>query len=339
MLDVRRAYILRSILRNQQAFSMAETSNPRCCQFCDRAVAVQYERVLDPQSLEPFQILVCSQCRHGQTWPVPATMDAYYGPQYHGGRHGFTSNYCARRRLRLVSQVAGQGGGRRLLDVGCGDGTFLLGAARAGWAVTGTEMNPDAARAEGLDVYRSVSELSGQAPFDCITLWHVLEHFADPLAELCAIRELLATSGVLVLAVPDADGTQARVWGPYWMHRDVPRHLHHFSRHSLELHLNNAGFTVERWWHGEFEYDLLGWSQSALNRSLPPPNAFFQILTGRETGTRPVNRFVHTSLGTLFCGLGLLPTWWGMLFGRSGTLIVAARPAGQSPRKISGTGI
>jgi len=109
--------------------------------------------------------------------------------------------------------------------------------------------------------------------------------------------------------------------------------LNHFSRHSLELYLSRAGFAVERSWHGEFEYDLLGWSQSALNRWLPPPNVFFEILTGRDPTTRSIDRVAHTFLGTLFCGLGVLPTWWGMLAGSAGTLIVAARTSADESQK------
>jgi SAM-dependent methyltransferase len=300
------------------------------CRLCGRTLVSRFHKVLDPQTREIFQILACPSCRHAQTWPVPAVMESYYGKQYYGGRHGRTADYCACRRLRLVTKISGQGNGRRLLDVGCGNGTFLLKAKDHGWQVQGTEMNPDLARRVGLDVYGSLDEAAAIGPFDCITAWHVLEHFPDPLAELQTIGKLLAPGGSLILAVPDAEGTQARLWGRKWFHLDVPRHLHHFSKRSLDLHLAKTGFAIERVWHGELEYDLLGWSQSALNWLLPHPNMFFEVLTGRTAASGRVKRTAHFFLGVLFCGLALLPTWWGMLVGRAGTLIVAARPCGHT---------
>lgn len=307
---------------------MDQTESLPACRLCGRELAVQLAEVRDPQTRQVFQVLECPDCRHGYTWPVPEDLGPFYGQRYHGGRHGLTAEYCVRRRMRLLGQVATAAAGRRLLDVGCGEGAFLLAAQKAGWQVAGTEMNPGLARAAGLHVYGSLNETSGQAPFDCITLWHVLEHLRDPLAELNTLRKLLSPDGVLLAAVPDAGGVQARLFGDHWLHRDVPRHLHHFCRRSLDLHLERSSFRPLRVWHGELEYDLLGWSQSALNRLFPTrPNALFELLTGRPTDLRGVGRAVHLLLGGAIGAAALLPIGWGILAGNSGTLIVAARPA------------
>jgi len=306
---------------------VSSTANPTTCTLCGGTCALRFHEVVDPQTREDFQIFACSSCGHARTWPAPAVMDRYYGKQYYGGRHGWTAEYCALRRLRLVTKLSGRGNGRRLLDIGCGDGTFLTKAKRHGWEVMGTEMNPEIARKAGLDVYKSLDEAAERGPFDCITLWHVLEHFTNPLTQLESIGTLLGPEGVLVIAVPDAEGGQARFFGRKWFHLDVPRHLHHFGKHSLELHLSKTGFAVERVWYGEFEYDLFGWSQSALNCLLRDPNVFFEILTGRDVLSGSAKRSAHLLLGSLFCVLTLLPTWWGMATGRAGTLIMAAKKA------------
>ncbi len=44
------------------------------------------------------------------------------------------------------------------------------------------------------------------------------------------IRRLLSANGALIIAVPNAGGLQARIFGPQWFHLDVPRHLYHFTR-------------------------------------------------------------------------------------------------------------
>jgi len=184
---------------------------------------------------------------------------------------GITGAVTARPRataLAVASESSEKSGAARaghLLDVGCGDGTFLLAARAAGWSVAGTEMNTAPARQAGLDVYAAISDVRSLAPFDSITLWHTFEHLTDPRATLGEIRGLLSPKGVLIIAVPNAGGLQARAFGAKWFHLDVPRHLYHFTRPSLANLLRSEGFIPFREWHQEFEYDLLGWSQSALN--------------------------------------------------------------------------
>ena len=305
---------------------------PSCCNACGGALKMRYAAVLDPQTREHFSIIACEACGLGHTVPQPENLQPYYGSTYHGGRHGFTDSYCVRRRLRIVRAAAGDGRavGRRLLDVGCGEGTFLLGARDWGWHARGTDMNPAPARAAGLDVRETIEEVreeegGHEALFDCITLWHSLEHMRDPRATLQSLAQLLAPGGLLVVAVPDAGGLQARLFGPRWFHLDVPRHLYHFNQRSLKHLLEAAGFVIVRRWHQEFEYDLLGWSQSALNLLMPEPNIFFNRLTGRDTGAGKSQAAASHVLGIILSAVALPANAVGAVSRRGGTLVVAAR--------------
>lgn len=301
-------------------------TTPSNCNGCGGALKVRFPVVLDPQTREHFAIAACERCGLGHTTPQPEDLKPYYGSTYHGGRHGFTASYCVRRRLRLTTAAAGEGGRKgRLLDVGCGDGAFLLGARARGWSVTGTEINPAPARAAGLDVRETIEETRAHAPFDCITLWHSLEHMRDPLAALKSLAKLLAPGGRLLVAVPNAEGLQARVFGAGWFHLDVPRHLYHFGAASLEHLLAAAGFDIARRWHQEFEYDLFGWSQSALNRLMPVPNLFFNHLTGRRDAAGKGLIAASYLAGAAFSALALPVTAVSTLSRRGGTLVVAAR--------------
>ena len=298
---------------------------PERCAGCGGALRPRFPRVVDPQTGELFAIDECQACGLGHTTPQPENLEPYYGRTYHGGRHGVTAAYCNARRLRLVRQAAGTGEGRRLLDVGCGDGSFLLAAGARGWRVSGTEMNPRLAREAGLEVRESIDEALPLGPFDCITSWHSLEHLRDPLASLRSLAGVLAPGGALVVAVPDADGVQARLFGPSWFHLDVPRHLYHFGRGSLERMLGRAGLRVEHTWHQELEYDLMGFAQSALNALLPHPNVFFDRLTGKPTRGGSVEVAANMALGSAFSAMAVPATALSTLLGRGGTLIVCAR--------------
>jgi SAM-dependent methyltransferase len=231
-----------------------------------------------------------------------------------------------KRRLRFIEQVATRTANRTLLDVGCGDGSFLVASARKGWMVTGTELNPQAARAKGLTVRERIDDLPPENHFDCITMWHTLEHMPDPVGMLKQLRTRLQPNGRLIVAVPDFGGFQARIFRSHWLHLDVPRHLYHFDGTSLAYCLAAAGFVIDRRWHQEFEYDLLGWAQSTLNWLLPKPNLFFDWLTGKRAAAGALLISLAVVLGGIVSILLLPALLAGTLAKRGGTLIVGARP-------------
>jgi SAM-dependent methyltransferase len=299
----------------------------RTCNVCGGALGEALAAVEDPQTRERFRLLRCGGCGLGHTDPRPDDLAPYYGPAYHGGRHGVTDRICTRRRVRFLASAAGPGAGRRLLDVGCGDGSFLIAARGEGWTVAGVEMNPSLAREAGLDARETIEEAAGLGPFDAVTLWHSLEHLPDPRGAAVRLAGLLAPGGALLVAVPDAGGLQARVFGRRWLHLDVPRHLYHFDAGSLARLLEGAGLRPERWRHQEFEYDLMGLAQSASNAVFPVPNVFLNRLMGRPTGVGPALEAAAVAAGALLTGLLLPAVPLAAAAGRGGTLVVAARKA------------
>ncbi len=295
------------------------------CNVCGGGLTLRYPEVRDPLTGEIFAVMRCAGCGLGHTLPQPAELGRYYASRYYGNRHGFTARLCSGRRMRFVAAAAGPGEGKRLLDIGCGDGGFLLEARQAGWSVTGTELNPSMGREAGLDVREDISLLADDGKFHCITMWHTLEHMRDVPSMLGHAARLLSPEGRLIVAVPDWGGLEARLFGPRWLHLDVPRHLYHFDAGALRHCLAVAGFSLERKWHQEFEYDLLGFSQSALNYLMPHPNVFFDALTGKggEHGkTATAAAFVF---GSLLTALSLPLLAAGTLAGRGGTLIAVAK--------------
>lgn len=295
------------------------------CNSCGGPLRTALPAVADPRSHERFSILRCTDCGLGHTWPQPEDLAPYYGESYHGGRHGASADYCTRRRVRFLRRAAAGGG--RLVDVGCGDGSFLAAARDAGWQVAGTELNPRFARELGLRVERDLADLTDLAPFDAVTMWHSLEHLADPRATLDQLRELMRADGTLLVAVPDAGGWQARAFGDAWLHLDVPRHLFHFDEPSLTGLLRRTGFEVTRSWHAELEYDLLGWSQSALNTVSRTPNVFFDAVTRRPRTTTLPRVTAAAVGGAVLTAVAAPAVAASVLAKRGGTLVVAASRA------------
>ena len=297
----------------------------RTCNVCNGTLTPHFNEVRDPITNDPFAILACTKCGLGHTDPHPADLNRYYGRHYYGRRHGITSKLCERRRLRFIEYTAGRTNKKRLLDIGCGDGSFLLGAREAGWKVTGTELNPRPARSFGLDVRHTLEHIGPTERFDCITMWHSLEHMRDIKSTLFSIAGLLAPQGRLIIAVPNNGSLQAKLFGPRWLHLDVPRHLYHFDPGSLRFSLEKAGFRICRALHHEIEYNLSGWSQSAMNYLNPKPNVFLDVVTGKGKGhsvwTKTANLILGSILTLAFFAALPVEAWMG----ESGTFVMVAR--------------
>jgi 2-polyprenyl-3-methyl-5-hydroxy-6-metoxy-1,4-benzoquinol methylase len=164
----------------------------------------------------------------------------------------------ARQHLRFLRRSVPRPAGLRLLDVGCSTGLFLSEARRAGFSVHGAELSGNSARFArehfGLDVHAGDWRKAGHADhsFDVITLFDVIEHLADPLAELTALRRLLKPGGLLLQSTPDIDGLFPRLSYrlahrlDYWPHPEPPHHLYQFSGRTLSALTSKAGFEPSR---------------------------------------------------------------------------------------------
>lgn len=140
--------------------------------------------------------------------------------------------------------------GGRLLDVGCGNGNFLLWAVAAGWKGIGVDPDPtavEAARRQGLDVYvGTVETIREEGTFDVVTMSHVLEHVHDPRTTLTKAYTLLKNGGTLWLDTPNIDSVGHRLFGAHWRGLEPPRHLVLFNPRSLRWLLSQAGFEVSK---------------------------------------------------------------------------------------------
>ncbi len=135
----------------------------------------------------------------------------------------------------------------RLLDVGCGNGEYLLRMRGLGFDVRGIDVDPSAvgeANRAGLDVRRAtLGDLDpGRERYEAITLGHVIEHLPDPAETLRRAHALLSPGGMLWLATPNVDAVAHGVFGRDWYAIDSPRHLVLFSRGALAKLLEAAGF-------------------------------------------------------------------------------------------------
>ncbi len=136
---------------------------------------------------------------------------------------------------------------KRLLDLGCGNGEFLLRARSAGWVVVGADFDSKAVEAaccQGLDVRLGGVEVLNpdDEQFDVITLSHVIEHMHHPIEVLRACYRLMKPGGFLWIETPNIASEGHRLFGASWRGLEPPRHLVLFSLQSMHNALSAAGF-------------------------------------------------------------------------------------------------
>jgi SAM-dependent methyltransferase len=139
-----------------------------------------------------------------------------------------------------------------LLDVGCGDGTYLRTMRDLGWEVRGLEPDAQAAsvaRARGLDVIEGPveSSLRDRDAYDVITMTHVIEHVVVPAQALAVVRDALRPGGTLLLITPNVGSLGHERFGASWYHLDPPRHLQLFTVANLAAQSEAAGFDILQW--------------------------------------------------------------------------------------------
>jgi predicted SAM-dependent methyltransferase len=75
-------------------------------------------------------------------------------------------------------------------------------------------------------------------------MWHVLEHVYHLNEDLAEMNRVLKKSGLLIIAVPNMDSYDAKKYGAYWAAFDVPRHLYHFQKNTIQQLLEKHHFSL-----------------------------------------------------------------------------------------------
>lgn len=225
---------------------------------------------------EEFRLLKCNQCEVvcTEVQITDSFFEKYYEKTYYAHDQKFLE-FGFRERLQ-INRIKIQRGERvgflnrvadfflagqvlvvlpsiqngKILDVGCGAGKLLRVAAAVGYECHGVEPSAQARKmleASGFKAYESLGDADfPKKYFDVIVFNQSLEHMPDPVAVISKAVESLSDDGVLIVSVPNFASNERAVFGNYWRHVDVPRHLFHFSPDTLQYIAANNNLFIKR---------------------------------------------------------------------------------------------
>ena len=208
-----------------------------------------------------WNVYRCSSCGLGLLDPQPSQNElyelyrsSYFHDQYDDGLEPSSPEMAKRlssesHRIRFFRGLKKQG---TVLDIGCGMGYFLNACRTYGYNVEGVDISDDSASyvRESLNIPVRTGPIESlhyeSESIDIITMWHFLEHAADPRVYLKKAWQWLKPEGLLVIDVPNYEGTDAiKTWNK-WKGWSLPYHLYHYTEKTLCDMLSKYGFKTVR---------------------------------------------------------------------------------------------
>jgi len=228
-------------------------SAPETCILCQTS---ERELLIEKDG---WKVHRCPTCGLGFLDPRPSESEIeglyrsdYFSERYDGGIDLESPQYKKRlsgerHRIKFIKSIKRSG---YLLDIGCGYGYFLDASRREGYTVHGLDVSEWATQyaVEKLGLSMTIGKIGDvhfpSQNFDIITMWHSLEHTPDPHKALQRAKSWLKKDGILVIDVPNYEGTDARKIWHEWDDWSLPFHYWHFTFKSLKQLLSHHGFTV-----------------------------------------------------------------------------------------------
>lgn len=176
-----------------------------------------------------------------ETQNIPENLDKYYESNKYLSHskdnslkskiYQYIQKLNEKYKLKIISKYKTTG---KILDYGCGDGSFLNFMKNNNFSIIGYEPN---LKASNTAIYKigkeniinNLEDIKDNS-LDIITLWHVLEHIYNPEDILTNLQKKLKKEGIIIIAVPNYKSYDAKYYKENWAAWDVPRHIYHYSR-------------------------------------------------------------------------------------------------------------
>jgi 2-polyprenyl-3-methyl-5-hydroxy-6-metoxy-1,4-benzoquinol methylase len=236
---------------------MAKISSLKC-NLCN-AGRFKLVKALLREGRQKCKVYQCVKCGHIQLLPRPSAEDdkAFYNKNLQDknrkkiiryGNLRQNNSFDTNRHVQLIQKFCPDKK-NSIADIGAGYGFFVDQLFRQGYKSTlGIEISQERrdlglrhtkAKIIDFDVNDPAQDIG---KFNLITIFHVLEHMADPIEFLKNCRSLLKKGGILVCEVPNVNELLLKTCQAYNDFYWIRAHLNYFSGKSLEKCFRLAGF-------------------------------------------------------------------------------------------------
>lgn len=231
------------------------------CPACGANAKIEYLTCKDfGYSGSYFTINQCVSCKLLFTSPRPdaSEIGAYYKSDDYVSHtnkskgiinrlYPIVRNIAVNQKVRLIKKLIPKNSS--VADLGAGNGYFVKAVLKAGFPIKGYEPSLEAIKLAKETFNTDLHPIetfytTGNEEFNCITLWHVLEHIHTLQETLNHIKITLKKNGILIIAVPNPASKDAEYYKEFWAAYDVPRHLYHFTPEALEKLIGSFNFTL-----------------------------------------------------------------------------------------------
>lgn len=260
-------------------------------------------------SEDNFTILECIDCGFMITNPQPEgdkIGDYYKSEEYisHSNTkkglvnavYQIVRNFTLKRKFQMVKKLKKRGS---ILDIGCATGEFLNVFKLDKWEAMGIEPDEEARKFAIHNYNLKVADQGflnkiEEKSYDIISMWHVLEHVHDLNERIQIIHKILKDDGKVIIAVPNYKSYDAENYGKFWAAYDVPRHLFHFNKLTMEKLLvnNNMKLTEVK----PMKFDSFYVSMLSEKYKYGKPNLLRAFFTGFKSNLNAMNTGEYSSL-------------------------------------------
>ena len=239
------------------------------CPICTREMKFKFVTKDYLVTGESFDIVECEVCSIRTTTPFPdkKIIGNYYSSDDYISHddnvsgifdsiYGLVRTYQLNKKKKLIGKYFNKSNGK-ILDIGCGAGDFLQYMKENHWNINGVDTSNKARKIANKKLNIKVMDpkdwINNKEKYDVITCWHSLEHVHEPWVYLDKIKKSLTLDGFLIVALPNYQSTDAKIYKEFWAAYDTPRHLYHFTIKSMNKTIKPHGLNIESIYRMNFD--------------------------------------------------------------------------------------
>ncbi len=276
------------------------------CRVCGHEKLEElYVKELEYGYMDTFKYLYCPACGCVQIQEIPKNLEKYYPPNYYSFNNKTKSQFLPKKMLRkvrnefcithnkknfvgyllsklfpcdtklnvlnkAVPEINKIKGNVKLLDVGCGNGDFLLTLEEVGFKnLYGLDPYIDKTKKIGNNILLYKSRLldhNENRKYDIITFNHSFEHLTENHFKILQkVKNLLSKNGKCIIRMPTTSSFAWEYYKENWVGLQAPRHIIIYSVRGFEILASNSGFHIDSISYDSTEFSFLASEQYKKN--------------------------------------------------------------------------